>query len=107
MKDPALLFYTANFVTETRRMSFEQIGKYIKLICFQHQTGHIIEDEFFEIVSETDTPILALYEVDEEGKYYVPHIDDAIDQRRRYSISRAENAKKKKKKPDEDAQPNF
>lgn len=100
MKDPALMFYTANFLAETRRMNLEQLGKYIKLICFQHQTGHIIEDEFFEIVSESDTQITCLFDVDEEGKYFVQHIDDAIAQRKAYCISRSENAKKKKPKVD-------
>lgn len=98
MKDPALLFYTANFLTETRRMSYEQIGKYIKLICFQHQTGHISEDEFFEIVSEKDGAILQLFQVDKDGLFFIPHVDEEINRRIRYSISRSENAKKKKPK---------
>lgn len=103
MKDPALMFYTANFLAETRRMSLEQIGKYIKLICFQHQTGHIIEEEFTEIVSHSDTAISCLFDVDEYGRYFVQHIDDAIEQRRKYSISRSQNAKKKRPNDTQDS----
>lgn len=95
MKDPALMFYTANFLAETRRMNYEQVGKYIKLICFQHQTGHIIEEEFFEVVSKSDTTISCLYDVDNEGRYFVQHIDDAIEKRRQFCITRSQNAKKK------------
>lgn len=98
MKDPALLFYTANFLAETRRMSFEQVGKYIRLMCIQHQDSHLTKDEFFEIVSPSDKLITEKFSIDEHGNYFVQHVDDEIERRRKYSISRAENAKKKKPK---------
>lgn len=98
MRDPAFMLYTANFLTDTRRMTNEQVGKYIKLICYQHQTGHITEDEFFEIVSEKDAPILHLYKVDNEGLYYSEYVDEIKAKRNAYCISRSNNAKKKKPK---------
>lgn len=98
MKDPALLFYTANFLAETRRMSFEQIGKYIKLLCIQHQDDHLTKEEFFEIVSPSDKLVIEKFSIDDNGSYFIQHVDDEIERRRKYSIGRAENAKKRKPK---------
>ena len=36
-KDPAFLFYSSDFLSGTFTMTNEQIGKYIRLLCIQHQ----------------------------------------------------------------------
>ena len=36
-KDPAVLFYTQDFLVATITMTNEQKGKYITLLCLQHQ----------------------------------------------------------------------
>ena len=41
MKDPAFLFYSSDFLSGTMLMNNEEIGIYIKLICLQHQQGHL------------------------------------------------------------------
>jgi uncharacterized protein YdaU (DUF1376 family) len=52
-KDPAFLFYASDFLTGTMFMSNEQIGKYIRLLCSQHQHGGIIaKDSFNNLVGE-------------------------------------------------------
>lgn len=43
MKDPAFLFYSQDFYTGTVFMTDEQVGKFIRLLCLQHQTGHLNE----------------------------------------------------------------
>ena len=40
-KDPAVLFYTQDFLVGTMTMSYEQKGKYITLLCLQHQKGKL------------------------------------------------------------------
>ena len=42
-KDPAFLFYPSDFLTGTMFMTDEQVGKYIRLLCAQHQKGHLCE----------------------------------------------------------------
>ena len=40
-KDPAILFYTGDFITGTLTMTDDQRGKYILLLCLQHQKGRL------------------------------------------------------------------
>lgn len=44
MKDPAFLFYTKDFISGTQDMSVCEVGAYIRLLCYQHQHGHIPTD---------------------------------------------------------------
>ena len=43
MNDPAVLFYTSDFLTGVMDMTMEERGQYITLLCYQHQKGHIHE----------------------------------------------------------------
>lgn len=47
-KDPAILFYTSDFLTGTMFMSNEQVGIYIRLLLAQHQHGGLIDKQSFE-----------------------------------------------------------
>lgn len=49
MKDPAFLFYSSDFLSGTLLMSDEEIGQYIKLLCLQHQKGHLKEKDMMNI----------------------------------------------------------
>lgn len=49
MKDPAFLFYSSDFLSGTMLMTDEEIGQYIKLICLQHQKGHLKEKDILNI----------------------------------------------------------
>ena len=40
-KDPAVLLYTQDFLVGTISMNFEERGKYITLLCMQHQKGKL------------------------------------------------------------------
>ena len=52
-KDPAVLFYTSDFLTGTILMNYEQKGKYITLLCIQHQHG-IIDKNSFDLIIEAE-----------------------------------------------------
>ena len=55
MKDPAVLFYTADFLIGVSDLTDEECGKYIKLLCLQHQKGHLSEKQiclFFSLTYE-------------------------------------------------------
>lgn len=45
MKDPAVLFYTSDFLSGVTFLSMEQRGQYITLLCTQHQHGSIPENQ--------------------------------------------------------------
>ena len=57
MKDPAFLFYSSDFLSGTMLMSDEDVGKYIRLLCLQHQKGHLKEKEMLNICKEFNEDI--------------------------------------------------
>lgn len=93
-KDPAVLFYTSDFLTGTTLMSNEQVGKYIRLLCIQHQRGILTEKDMMKICETYDEDIFEKFEKTEEG-YFNQRMRDEFDKRKKYSESRANNRKKK------------
>lgn len=95
-KDPAFLFYTQDFYTGTVFFTDEQVGKYIRLLCLQHQTGHLEEKHMINICKTYDFDIFSKFKRDSEGKYYNERLDSEINRRTKYSNSRRENRLSKK-----------
>ena len=96
MKDPAFLFYSADFQIGTEDMTDEQVGKYIRLMCRQHLKGHISEEHMKKICKTYDKEIYEKFEQDENGLYYNIRLENEIEKRKRYSESRAKNRQGKK-----------
>ena len=94
-KDPAFLFYPSDFLTGTIFMSDIQLGKYIKLLCVQHQKGHLSEKDMLNICKRYDKDIFEKFTKDNDGKYYNIRLEKEIAKRRDYSKSRANNRKNK------------
>lgn len=94
-KSPAILFYTSDFLTETRLMSYEDIGKYITLLCLQHQRGHLSENDMLKICGVYTPPIYTLFEKDGEGKYFNNRVEIEGIKRQNYVESRRENRSSK------------
>ena len=94
-KDPAFLFYSSDFLTGTALMTDEQIGKYIKLLCYQHQMGHLSERDMLKICSTYDEDIFSKFEKDEDGLYYNARLHQEVEKRKAYSESRRQNRTKK------------
>lgn len=94
-KDPAFLFYSSDFLTGTVLMDNEQVGKYIKLMCLQHQKGHLTEKDMLKICGEYDELIFSKFDKDTEGLYYNERLDKEITKRKKYSESRRKNRRKK------------
>jgi len=99
-KDPAFLFYSSDFLTGTTFMTNEQVGKYIKLLCLQHQHGHLTENQMKTICSDNDELIWSKFSKLKDGKYHNIRLHEEIIKRQAYSKSRSDNrlGKKKKKK---------
>lgn len=97
MKDPAFLFYSNDFLSGTFLMSDEQIGRYIKLLCLQHQKGHLKEKDMLNICKTYDEDIFCKFKQDKEGNYYNERLDEEVIRRKKYSESRRNNRKNKDK----------
>ena len=95
MKDPAFLFYSSDFLSGTMLMSDEEIGQYIKLLCLQHQKGHLKEKDMLNICHSYNEDIFSKFKKDEEGNYYNERLEYEANKRKAYSESRRNNRKKK------------
>jgi uncharacterized protein YdaU (DUF1376 family) len=100
MKSPAILFYTSDFLTGTNFMTNEEVGCYIRLLCYQHQIGHIKKKDMIKICNslDKDSSVYDKFILDENGLYYNVRMDEEIDKRLDYSKSRSENRSSKNKK---------
>lgn len=98
-KDPAVLFYTSDFLTGTGLLSDEQVGKYIRLLCYQHQKGILSERDMLNICKSYDEDIWSKFVKSEEG-YYNQRMKEEADKRRNYTESRRQNKLKANKNKD-------
>lgn len=99
-KDPAVLFYTGDFLVGTMKMNFAQKGRYIQLLCLQHQDGHLSEDDMLEVCGGYDEKIFSKFVKDDNGRYYNERMEAESIKRRRFVESRQRNLVK----PDKEEQ---
>lgn len=92
MKDPAMLLYTSDFLTETYFMDMAERGQYITLICLQQQHGHLTMSLIEQAVGPLTQNVKKLFVMDEEGKYYNERADYEIARRKKYSKSQSNKA---------------
>jgi len=90
-KDPAFLFYTSDFLTGTMLMTNEQVGKYIRVMCYEHQHGRLTEEDMLKICSTYDKDIFCKFEKDENGNYFNERLEEEKNKRKAYSDSRKAN----------------
>lgn len=95
MKDPAFLFYSSDFLSGTLLMTDEQVGRYIKLLCLQHQKGHLKEKDMLNICKTYDEDIFSKFKKDDENNYYNERLEIETNKRKAYSESRRNNRRKK------------
>jgi len=94
-KDPAFLFYSSDFLTGTMFMDNEQVGKFIRLMCAQHQKGRLTEKDMLKICGTHDEDIFEKFALDVAGLYYNERLEQEVEKRKAYSESRRNNRKKK------------
>lgn len=89
-KDPAVLFYTSDFLTGTILMSDSQIGKYIKLLCIQHQKDILSESDMMNICKSYDKDVFDKF-VKTDAGYYNERMKNEKEKRSSYCKGRSEN----------------
>ena len=94
-KDPAVLFYTSDFLSGTFTMTNEQVGKYIKLLCLQHQKGPLTERDMLSVCQSYDEDIYAKFEYLDSHYVNIRMQTESI-RRKSYSESRKNNRLKPK-----------
>jgi len=89
-KDPAVLFYTNDFIVGTLTMSDEQRGKYIMLLCLQHQKGYLTEKDMLHICKSYDSDIWNKFD-ENNGEFRNQRMMVESEKRSKYSESRRNN----------------
>jgi hypothetical protein len=88
-RDPAVLFYTSDFLTGTSRLTDEQCGQYIRALCSQHQEGHFEKEELLQLLKSYDNRVWSKFVQDSEGKFYNERMDVEINKRIEFCNSRS------------------
>jgi uncharacterized protein YdaU (DUF1376 family) len=94
MRDPAVLFYTGDFLNGCSDLTFEERGQYITLLCLQHQKGRLSEKTIRLSVGSVSVDVLSKFVKDDEGCYYNQRMDEEIEKRRQFIETRRNNGKK-------------
>ena len=96
MKDPAFLFYYQDFAWGTRKMTFEEKGCYIELLCEQADTGHLTIEDIKRILRDSFPiwdAICNKFDKDDNGKFYNSILDEHLFKRRKFTEGRKNNLK--------------
>jgi len=81
-KDPAVLFYTQDFIVGTISMTNEERGKYILLLCMQHQKGKLTLKDLKSVLSEEDVELAERFTMHDDGFYYNDRMQMEIENRK-------------------------
>jgi hypothetical protein len=94
-KDPAVLLYTQDFLVGTLSMTDEQRGKYIYLLCLQHQKGRLTLVDLKSKLTDEDIEVAERFPLQTDGFYYNQRMYDESIKRKNYTESRRSNRTKK------------
>lgn len=94
-KDPAFLFYSADFLVGTLTMSEQEIGQYAFLLCVMHQKGRLSEEKMNSALKSGKVlpSVLEKFKKDENGCYYNERLEMESTRRSKFTASRRSNAK--------------
>jgi len=93
-KDPAVLLYTNDFLSGTYTMTDEQVGKFIRLLCYQHQKGKLTEKDMQSICKGYDEDVYAKFQLI-DGFYINKRMYEEAEKRSKFTESRRNNASAK------------
>lgn len=94
-KDPAMLLYTSDFLTETMEFTDKEVGKYIRILCLLHQRERLSKTELKKLCGAVPDCVLNKLSVDEDGRYYDEAIEAERLRRKAYREKRRENIAKR------------
>jgi hypothetical protein len=94
-KDPAVLLYTQDFLVGTMTMNYEQKGKYIHLLCLQHQKTKLTLKDLQIVLTDEDVDVFEKFPLNSDGFYYNIRMYEEAIKRKNYSESRRNNRSKK------------
>ena len=96
-KDPAVLFYYEAFSNGTQFMTDDEAGKYIRILCYQFDKGHLSKELVLRIskasaFEKVPKNIVDKLKIDENGLYFNERADIEKEKRLKFTASRKANA---------------
>ena len=101
-KDPAMLFYTSDFLTGVTLLSMKERGQYITLLCLQQQMGHMSMGQMVTAVGKLTPALLSKFVQDEEGLWFNQRADVEIEKRKAHCEKQRETIMKRWNKTPKD-----
>ena len=98
-KDPAVLFYTSDFLAGAALMTMKERGQYITLLCLQREHGHMTPEEMQRAVGKLSENVQGKFVEDGDGKLYNERMEQEIEKRKAHSQKQRENVLKRWNKP--------
>jgi hypothetical protein len=95
MKDPAILFYAKDFFLGTIELTDAQVGKYMRLLCLQHENGHLTEATMRKYCKPADAKIFSKFVRDEQGCYFNRRLENETNRRKQFCESRRKSVSKR------------
>jgi uncharacterized protein YdaU (DUF1376 family) len=93
-KDPAFMMYSGDFLSGTFTMTMEQRGKYVTLMCIQHQKGYLTSADMKSVLNEEDYLLAEKFYKADDGNWYNQKMTDVINERKEYTANRLRNFNK-------------
>lgn len=90
-RDPAFLFYYQDFLVGTSFMTLEEVGAYIKLLCFQADKGPLNENDILKKIPASIWAKIQLKFAKKNGRFYNERLALEVKKRKDFCISRREN----------------
>ena len=90
-KDPAFLFYPSDWIVGTAFMSYDQKGKYIDLLCLQHQHGPLSAEQMLKICGTYDKDVYDKFPLDTSNSHVNHRLSTEKDKREKFCNSRRNN----------------
>ena len=90
---PAVLLYYEDFLNGTAEMTDEEVGQYIRLLCYQNAKGHLSPEFLSRLFGDRPVKeyVLDKFNADENGCLFNIRMESEIQRRVKYSESRRAN----------------
>lgn len=100
-KDPAVLFYTSDFLAGAALMTMKERGQYITLLCLQRERGHMTMKEMEKAAGKLSEEVKSKFVQDDDGKYFNSRMEKEIQKRDAHCKKQKENVSKRWNKPND------
>ena len=94
-KDPAILFYYQDFIFGTSFMTNEQVGAYIRILCYLADKGNLKEEYIKKICTTPEVFSVVIEKLERNGdnSYHQKRLTEEVIKRRKYTEGRRNNLK--------------